>query len=170
MNVRPLQATQCCIMADAGRALEPLLECSNCDSCSVCSECHAQWRHAETVCTVGWIFFKLSCLEPVVRPDITSLCEIVSYIHGRIQEISCCILLYLRNKLQIIILKVYVNCLKWSSPRNRLWGPVGLWDVEDPTLSRRSAHGWRQGCQPYSPATPYSPRNIIFLLLNLSEI
>jgi hypothetical protein len=25
---------------------------------------------------------------------------------------------------------------------------TGLWDVEDPTLSRQWAHRWRQGCQP----------------------
>jgi hypothetical protein len=25
-------------------------------------------------------------------------------------------------------------------PCNRQWRPIGLWDVEDPTLSRQSAH------------------------------
>jgi hypothetical protein len=29
---------------------------------------------------------------------------------------------------------------KQSCPRNRPWRPIGLWDVEDPTLSRRLAH------------------------------
>jgi hypothetical protein len=29
--------------------------------------------------------------------------------------------------------------LKWSYPCNRPWRSVGLWDVEDPTLSRHSA-------------------------------
>jgi hypothetical protein len=28
-------------------------------------------------------------------------------------------------------------------PRNRLWRPIGLWDVVDLTLSRQSAHRWR---------------------------
>jgi hypothetical protein len=36
-------------------------------------------------------------------------------------------------------------CKEWSSPRNRPWRPTGLWDVEDSTLSRQSAHIWRQG-------------------------
>jgi hypothetical protein len=35
-----------------------------------------------------------------------------------------------------------------SYPRNRPWRPIGLWNVGDPTLSRQSAHRWRQGCQP----------------------
>jgi heme A synthase len=29
---------------------------------------------------------------------------------------------------------------------------MGLWDVEDPTLSRQSAHRWRLGFQSYTPA------------------
>jgi hypothetical protein len=32
---------------------------------------------------------------------------------------------------------------KWSYPCNRLRRPIGLWDVEDPTLSRQSAHRWQ---------------------------
>jgi hypothetical protein len=42
-----------------------------------------------------------------------------------------------------------------SYPRNRPWRPIELWDVEDPTLSRQSAHRWWQGCQCalYSPET-----------------
>jgi hypothetical protein len=31
------------------------------------------------------------------------------------------------------------NCLLLSYPRNRPWSRIGLWDVEDPTLSRQSA-------------------------------
>jgi hypothetical protein len=40
---------------------------------------------------------------------------------------------------------------RWSYPCNRLWRPIGLWDVEAPTFSRHSAHRWRWGCQPYVP-------------------
>jgi hypothetical protein len=40
---------------------------------------------------------------------------------------------------------------------NRPWRPVGLWDVEDPTMSTQSAHRGRRGCQPYAPAALYSP-------------
>jgi hypothetical protein len=32
------------------------------------------------------------------------------------------------------------------------WGPIELWDVEAPTLSRQSAHRWWWGCQPHAPA------------------
>jgi hypothetical protein len=51
---------------------------------------------------------------------------------------------------------------KYSSPRNRPWRPIVLWDVENPTLSIQSAHRWRLGCQPYTPATLYPSRSFIF--------
>jgi hypothetical protein len=49
-----------------------------------------------------------------------------------------------------------------SYPRNRPWRPIGLWDVEDPTLCRQSAHRWRQGCQPCAPAALYFPEILLF--------
>jgi hypothetical protein len=33
----------------------------------------------------------------------------------------------------------FITC----NPHNRTWRPVGLFDVEDPTMSRQSAHRWR---------------------------
>jgi hypothetical protein len=53
--------------------------------------------------------------------------------------------------------------VKWSYPRNRLWRPVGLCDVEDPTLSSQSAHRWRQDCQHCAPAALYSPETLLLL-------
>jgi hypothetical protein len=53
----------------------------------------------------------------------------------------------------------YVTTREWLKkktkgyPCNRPWRPIGLRDVEDPTLSRQSAH---RCCQPYAPATVYS--------------
>jgi hypothetical protein len=47
-----------------------------------------------------------------------------------------------------VILKSQVTC-------NRPWGPIGLWDVEAPTFSRKSAQKWRWGCQAYAPAAFY---------------
>jgi hypothetical protein len=38
---------------------------------------------------------------------------------------------------------------KWSFPCKRPLRPIRLWDVEDPTFSRRPVHKWWQGCQPY---------------------
>jgi hypothetical protein len=38
-----------------------------------------------------------------------------------------------------------------------------LWDVEAPTFSRQSPQIWRWDCQPYAPATLYTPG--IFLVL-----
>jgi hypothetical protein len=35
------------------------------------------------------------------------------------------------------------------------WRPIGLWDVDDPTFSRQSAHRWRWDCQPYAPSALY---------------
>jgi hypothetical protein len=37
-------------------------------------------------------------------------------------------------------------------PCNRPWRPLGLREVEAPTLLRQMANRWRQGCQPYAPA------------------
>jgi hypothetical protein len=39
-----------------------------------------------------------------------------------------------------VLLTIYI---KETYPRNRLWRPIGLWDVKDFTLSRQSAHRWR---------------------------
>jgi hypothetical protein len=38
----------------------------------------------------------------------------------------------------------------------RKGGPMGLWGVEDPTLSRQSAHRWRWGCRPHAPVALYT--------------
>jgi hypothetical protein len=52
---------------------------------------------------------------------------------------------------------------RWSQPYaprypcNRPLRPIGLWDVEAPTFSRKSAHRWRCSCQPYTWATSLSP-------------
>jgi hypothetical protein len=41
-------------------------------------------------------------------------------------------------------------------PCNRLWRPIGLWDVKAPTFPRHWAHKWQWGYQPYTlgPSTP----------------
>jgi hypothetical protein len=41
-------------------------------------------------------------------------------------------------------------------PVNRLWMPIGLWDIKVPTFSRQLAHRWRWGCQPYTLAALYT--------------
>jgi hypothetical protein len=38
----------------------------------------------------------------------------------------------------------YYAWKRWSYPCNRPWRPIGLWDVEAPTFSRKSAHRWRR--------------------------
>jgi hypothetical protein len=53
------------------------------------------------------------------------------------------------NIMSIIIMS------KKAVPCNRLWRPIGLWDVEAPTFSKQSAHSWRWGCQPYAPDSLY---------------
>jgi hypothetical protein len=35
----------------------------------------------------------------------------------------------------------------WHKSRDRPWRPIALWDVEDPTFSRQSAHRWWWGYQ-----------------------
>jgi hypothetical protein len=44
---------------------------------------------------------------------------------------------------------------------NRPWRPIGLWDVEDPTFCRQSAHRWRLGCHPYAPAALYPQKDLL---------
>jgi hypothetical protein len=48
---------------------------------------------------------------------------------------------------------------------NGLWRPIGLWVVEAPTFSRKSAHRWQWGCQPYVPVGhPLPPRRYLVLI------
>jgi hypothetical protein len=49
-------------------------------------------------------------------------------------------------------------------PCNRLWRPMGLWDVEAPIFSRQSSHRWRWGCQPYAPVALYPPGRFLVLI------
>jgi hypothetical protein len=44
------------------------------------------------------------------------------------------------------------------------WRPIRLWDVEASIFSRQSAHRWRWGCQPYTPAALYPPRRSLILI------
>jgi hypothetical protein len=53
---------------------------------------------------------------------------------------------------------------KWGYPCIRPWRPLGLQDVEDPTLSIQSAHRWRLGCQPYAPASLYPKKDLLVLI------
>jgi hypothetical protein len=59
----------------------------------------------------------------------------------------------------------YTDLSQWWTkvklyPCNGPWRPIGLCDVEDPTLSRHSAHRWQEDCQPYAPAALYSPETL----------
>jgi hypothetical protein len=56
----------------------------------------------------------------------------------------------------------YLSKAKQSYPRNRPWTPIEVYDVEDATLSRQSAHRSRQDCQSYGPAALYSPETLFF--------
>jgi hypothetical protein len=38
--------------------------------------------------------------------------------------------------------------------------PIGLREVEAPTLLKQTANRWRQGCQPYAPAALYPQTDI----------
>jgi hypothetical protein len=51
-----------------------------------------------------------------------------------------------------------------SYPHNRLRRPIGVWDVEDPTLSRQLAHRWWRGCQSHAQASFYSPRTFFIFV------
>jgi hypothetical protein len=53
---------------------------------------------------------------------------------------------------------------KKTTPCNRPWRPLGLWNAEAPTFSRQSAQIWWWGCQPYAPAALY-PQGWFLLLI-----
>jgi hypothetical protein len=59
------------------------------------------------------------------------------------------------------------HCILFTSesyPCNRPWRPIGLWDLEGPTFSKRSAHRRRWDCQPYAPAPLYPPGRFLVLI------
>jgi hypothetical protein len=65
----------------------------------------------------------------------------------------------------LLLFQVKGKKKKWQSyPCNRPWRPTWLWDVEDPTFSRQSAHIWRWRCQPYAPAALYLPGRFLVLI------
>jgi hypothetical protein len=53
----------------------------------------------------------------------------------------------------------------------RPWRPLGLREVEDPTIFRQSAHrgGRGQGCQPYAPAALYPQEDFWYSFLLEAE-
>jgi hypothetical protein len=55
----------------------------------------------------------------------------------------------LRICVKLLITKLYTHTYTYKT--------IGLWDVENPTLSTQSAHGWRWCCQTYEPAALYHP-------------
>jgi hypothetical protein len=55
------------------------------------------------------------------------------------------------------------------NPWNRPWRPIGLWDVEGPTVSRQSNHWWRWG-QPYAPAALYPRKDSWYSFLLEAEL
>jgi hypothetical protein len=43
-------------------------------------------------------------------------------------------------------------------------GREGLWNIEDVTFYRQSAHRWRWECRPYAPAALYAPRRLLVFI------
>jgi hypothetical protein len=50
----------------------------------------------------------------------------------------------------------------------RPWRPLGLREVEAPTLLRQTVNRWRQGCQPYAPAALYPKVSFLRSLVLIS--
>jgi hypothetical protein len=67
----------------------------------------------------------------------------------------------MRNRMHSPTIKIFqllaVTEIKQLVSLNRPCRPIGFSGVEDPTLSRQSAHRWRLGCQPFEPAALYFP-------------
>jgi hypothetical protein len=90
--------------------------------------------------------------------SIPHYCGSTRLCHGLPRPIPCRILQSLSRVAYQHNYKV-----KQSYPCRSPWRPIGLWDVRDPTLSRRSAQIWWQGCQTYTPAELHSPETPFFL-------
>jgi hypothetical protein len=60
----------------------------------------------------------------------------------------------------LYFMQVFYKVYRLSCLCNRPWRPIRLWDVEVPIFSRKSAHRWWRGCQPYVPAA-VTPRRFL---------
>jgi hypothetical protein len=67
-------------------------------------------------------------------------------------------ILLLCNNNIIAILIMSSKQIKY--PCKRPWRPIGLWDCEDPTLSRQPTYRRRLWCQPYARAALHPPWKI----------
>jgi hypothetical protein len=67
------------------------------------------------------------------------------------------------NLSELLLLLLGVKSKKKIYPRNRPWRPIRLWDVNDHTLFKQSAHRWQQGCQPYVPAAALLRKKNVFV-------
>jgi hypothetical protein len=56
---------------------------------------------------------------------------------------------------KLLHLKKVKGKVRYRYPCYRPWRPIGLREVEAPTLLRQTANRWRQGCQPCAPAALY---------------
>jgi hypothetical protein len=53
----------------------------------------------------------------------------------------------------------------------RCHGGTEVWDVEAPTFSEQSAHGWQWGCEPYTPASsPRTPGRFLYSFLSKRRV
>jgi hypothetical protein len=50
---------------------------------------------------------------------------------------------------------IIIIIIRWRYPCYRPWRPLGLREVEAPTLFKQTANRWRQGCQSYASAALY---------------
>jgi hypothetical protein len=96
---------------------------------------------------VYWSAHYLTC-DDLIYPVIPTLSTNLSQ-HTNADTFTCSAVYWIRNMkiyffASYIILKPIHKCFHNNSLSNaicdRPWGLIGLWDVEDPTLYRHSAH------------------------------
>jgi hypothetical protein len=78
---------------------------------------------------------------------------------GNFLEATCC----------YIFLKFSSVMGKKLEKQIKPWRSIGLWGVEAPIFSRTSAHRWRWGCYPYTPAALYSQEDSRYSFLLEAE-
>jgi hypothetical protein len=72
------------------------------------------------------------------------------------------------NNLESRKSEVFVTKKRLRYPCYRPWRPVGLREVEAPTILRQTANRWWQGYQPYTPAALYPQVSFLRFLVLIS--
>jgi hypothetical protein len=144
---------------------------------------NGQWSSRERTCNIVILRLYLSwrnspsCLNPIIDSNLyntkmkrNTRLSIGSTAYSRPSlRTDKKYVRYIKTLLATRLLTSMLGCKK-RYPCNRPWRTVGLSDVEAPTLSKKSDHKWRWGCQPYTPSALYPPGRFLVLISVRSSV